>query len=156
MTKNPHSLLWSSLILMSKNKNHIVWSSKLYFQFFNISFFIRPLKNKPVMDLRHKDRMWIQIPLAKHLCHLSLHALYSKSWSKMQFWAETTNLFSESSGKEAEVAPARSAPITNYSPGSQSLGENLHDVLSPAWCRCWQISRFVVSCHLEMLLFVTY
>lgn len=68
---------------------------------------------------------------------------------KRNFETETTNLFSEFSGRETEVAPMSSAPNPNYSLRSRSLAENLQSVPSPAWSRCVHISPFVVSCHLE-------
>lgn len=50
---------------------------------------------------------------------------------KCNFETEAANLFSESSGREAEVASVSSAPNPKYSLWSQSLGENLHNVLPP-------------------------
>lgn len=64
---------------------------------------------------------------------------------KRNFETETTNLFSEFSGREAEVAPVSSAPNPNYSLRSRSLAENLQRVPSPARSRCVHISPFVVS-----------
>ena len=74
---------------------------------------------------------------------------------KWNFETETTKLFSEFPGREAEVAPVSSAPNPNYSLRSWSSGENLQNVPSPARSRCVHISPSVVSCHLERLLFVT-
>ena len=101
-------------------------------------------------ECEHKHHL-LNVPAACPYMHSS-----QRVGLKRNFETETTNLFSEFSGREAEVAPVSSAPNPNYSLRSWLLGENLQSVPSPARSRCVHISPFVVPCHLERLLFVTH